>query len=134
MAVADRSQATGCVTMSRSEQLVTDPWHSESSTDHPGASTAPIIRASVNHAITGSGFLPNHDVTLRVTYSAEDVDDYLTYTTDSRGNLHAELPASPAAGPLFIQATDHRSDPAGACGLLWSNIQTVRTPGPPTSM
>ena len=51
--------------------------------------------------------------------------DYLTYTTDRGGGLYAELPISPTSGVLLITATDHRIDPGGACGLLWSNTLTV---------
>ncbi len=60
-----------------------------------------------------------------MTYDAEGVSDYLTYRTDPRGCLDAELAISPHAGALQITATDRRSDPGGACGLLWSNTETV---------
>jgi hypothetical protein len=66
-------------------------------------------------------------VTVRVVYTAEDISDYLVYATDLRGILRAELPTSPGAGALHITATDHRTDPDGACGLLWSNAQMVFT-------
>jgi len=74
-----------------------------------------------------AGFLPDRLVTVRVVYTAEDISDYLTYATDLRGILRAELPTSPGAGALHITATDHRTDPDGACGLLWSNTQMVFT-------
>ena len=64
---------------------------------------------------------------MRIVYTAEGISDYLTYITDLHGNLRAELSASPAAGALHITATDHRTDPDGACRLLWSNTQMVRT-------
>lgn len=86
---------------------------------------APTITATAGNFVTGAGFLPEHDVTIRVTYTAEDISDYLTYTTGPDGDLYAELPTSPATGPLHITATDHRIDPDGACGLLWSNVQTI---------
>ena len=96
------------------------------STHQPDASTAPTITA-VGGVITGAGFLPDREVTVRIAYTAEGISDYLTYTTDLHGNLRAELSTSPAAGALHITATDHRTDPDGACGLLWSNMQMVRT-------
>ena len=80
--------------------------------------------------ITGVGFLPDHKVTICVTYTAEGISDYLNYTTDLRGYLRAELPTSPAIGALHITATDHRADPDGACGLLWSNTETLRACNP----
>ena len=96
------------------------------STHQPDASTAPTITA-VGGVITGAGFLPDREVTVRIAYTAEGISDYLTYTTDLHGNLRAELSTSPAAGALHITATDHRTDPDGACGLLWSNTQMLRT-------
>ena len=91
------------------------------------ASGAPTITATADRVVSGAGFLPGHKVTICVTYIAEDISDYLTYTTDLHGNLRAELSTSTAAGALHITATDHRTDPDGACGLLWSNMQMVRT-------
>jgi hypothetical protein len=76
------------------------------------------------HLVTGSGFLPDHNVALRITRAGEDISDYLTYMTDGDGYLHCELPTS-AAGTVYIAATDHRPDPEGACGRLWSNTYTL---------
>jgi hypothetical protein len=64
---------------------------------------------------------------VRVDYAAEDVSDYLAFSTDSGGCLHTELPTSPALGTLTIMATDHRTDPNGEAGLLWSNSETVQS-------
>ena len=89
---------------------------------------APTITATPGYVITGAGFLADHDVTICVTYTAEKISDYLKYTTDPGGNLYAELPISTTTGALHISATDHRTDPDGACGLLWSNTQTVQPP------
>jgi hypothetical protein len=94
------------------------------------ASAAPTITATADYVITGAGFVPDHKVTICVTYTAEDISDYLNYTTDPSGHLYAELPTSPATGALHITATDHRTDPDGACGLLWSNTETVRACNP----
>jgi hypothetical protein len=63
----------------------------------PDASS-PTIAAATHCVLTGTGFLPDHHVTVRVRYADEGVSDYLSYTTDSRGHLRAELPVSPAPG------------------------------------
>ncbi len=104
---------------------MSDPAPSDPGTHRPTASIAPRITAA-GCVITGAGLLPDREVTVRIFYTAEETSDYLTYTTDPDGNLHAELPTSPGAGALHITATDHRTDPDGVCGLLWSNTQTVR--------
>jgi hypothetical protein len=90
------------------------------------AAAAPTIAAAAGYRIFGTGFLPDHEVLVRVIYTAEGVTDYLTYRTDSGGCLDAELSISPHGGALQITATDRRSDPDGACGLLWSNTHIVR--------
>ena len=74
--------------------------------------------------VTGTGFLPNHEVTIRITRSGEEISDYLTYVTDGDGQLYCELPKG-AAGTSYIAATDHRPDAHGACGRLWSNSCTL---------
>jgi len=79
----------------------------------------PTISAK-GHLVTGSGFLPDHNVAIRITRAGEDIDDYLAYVTDGDGYLYSELPSS-VTGTLSIAATDHRRDPDGACGWLWSN-------------
>lgn len=85
----------------------------------PHSSATPTISAH-GHLITGWGFLPDHNVSLRITRAGEDISDYLTYLTDRDGDLHCELPES-APGTLHIAATDHRPQPEGLCGRLWSN-------------
>jgi hypothetical protein len=90
--------------------------------DNPSAShlsDSPTISAQ-GHLVTGSGFVPDRRVAIRITRAGEDISDYLTYMTDGDGDLHCELPNS-ATGTLSIAATDHRPDPGGACGRLWSN-------------
>src|SRR4051812_46662184 len=94
--------------------------------DSPTASHAhdtPTISAH-GHVVTGTGFLPDHNVTIRITRRGEDVSDYLPYATDRNGHLCAALPTS-AVGTLHITASDHRPDPDGACGRLWSNTYTL---------
>jgi hypothetical protein len=98
-----------------------------SSAQQSSGSSAPSITAAAGSIITGTGFLPSHKVTIRVSYTTEAVSDYLNYTTDTNGRLYAELPVSPGTGALHVTATDQRADPDGACGLLWSNTETLRT-------
>ena len=104
---------------------MTDPAPTDPGTPRPCASARPSITATAGHVVIGAGFLPDHNVTVRVIYAAENVSDYLTYTTDHGGFLHASLPTSAPSGSLRISATDHRTDRDGACGLLWSNTATV---------
>jgi hypothetical protein len=103
-----------------------DPAPNNPSTPPPAAGVAPTITATAGYVITGAGFLPDHDVTICVTYTAEKISDYLKYTTDPGGDLYGELPISTTTGALHITATDHRKDSDGACGLLWSNTETVQ--------
>jgi hypothetical protein len=87
---------------------------------------APSIRATPEYLIIGAGFVPDHAVTVRVTYTTEDISDCLTYETDPSGDLYAELPTGPTHSTLHITATDHRVDPDGVDGFLWSNTHVVR--------
>jgi hypothetical protein len=90
----------------------------------------PIISASRGQVlITGSGFLPNRSVTIRITYSGEDIVDYLTYTSDANGSLSAPLPETAVTETGHIAVTDHRPDPDGDGGLLWSNTVAVTATG-----
>jgi hypothetical protein len=90
----------------------------------------PIISASCGHVlITGSGFLPNRSVTIRITYIGDDIVDYLTYTSDADGYLSAPLPQTAITETGHITVTDHRPDPAGDCGVLWSNTVVVAPAG-----
>lgn len=101
-------------------------------TDHPvrGESpAAPAITVTPVGVVVGVGFLPDHEVTVRITRRGEDVSDYLTYASDSNGHLYADLPATAVTGMLEIAATDHRPDRDDACGRLWSNTTTLSAGG-----
>jgi hypothetical protein len=86
---------------------------------------APAITATVGYVVTGTGFLPQHNVTIRITRPGDEVTDYVVYTTDANGRLSAALAAGPIAETLHISATDHRADSQGVDGLLWSNTHTI---------
>lgn len=86
-----------------------------------GSPAKPSITAAGGGVVIGAGFLPHHAVTVRMTRPGEDISDYLAYVADGDGDLRADLPAPALIGPLRVAATDHRPDPDGRCGLLWSN-------------
>ena len=92
-------------------------------TPAPGDPAAPAIIVR-GHLVTGTGFLAGHDVIVRITRAGESVSDYLAYTADPSGHLHADLPAA-VVGTIHIEASDSRPDPHGACGRLWSNRCTA---------
>jgi hypothetical protein len=92
----------------------------------PQSSATPTISVQ-GHLVTGSGFLPHHNVTVQITSAGEDISDYLAYVTDGDGYLHCELPDS-VTGTLRIAATDHRPNPDGVCGRLWSNTCRLIVP------
>lgn len=99
-------------------------------TARPIGPTGPIISASRGQVlITGSGFLPNRSVTIRITYIGEDFVDYLTYVSDADGYLSAPLPETAVTETGHIAVTDHRPDPDGDRGLLWSNTVRVTSSG-----
>jgi hypothetical protein len=90
----------------------------------------PIISASRGQIlITGTGLLPSSPVTVRITYTGEDIMDYLTYISDADGCLCAPLPETAVTETGHIAVTDHRLDPAGDGGLLRSNTVIVTPTG-----
>jgi hypothetical protein len=100
--------------------------------DHPVRGelpAAPAITVTRAGVVVGADFLPDCEVTVRITHPAESVSDYVTYTSDSNGDLHAELPATALVGILQIAATDHRPDPDGQFGRIWSNTYTLNSIG-----
>jgi hypothetical protein len=96
----------------------------------PVRATDPIISACHGQVlITGSGFLPHRSVTIRISYINDDIVDYLTYTSDGDGGLSAPLPETAITETGHIAITDHRPDPDGDGGLLWSNTVIVTSSG-----
>jgi len=89
----------------------------------------PAITVTRVGVVIGADFLPDREVTVRITRAGERVSDYVTYTSDRNGDLHAELPATALSGILQIAATDHRPDPDGQCGRIWSNTCTLKVIG-----
>ena len=85
----------------------------------------PAIIVTRVGVVIGAGFLADREVTVRITRRGGSVSDYVTYASDRNGDLHAELPATALSGILQIAATDHRPDPDGACGRIWSNTYTL---------
>jgi hypothetical protein len=96
----------------------------------PVRATGPVISASRDQVlITGTGFLPDCPVTVRITYIGEDIVDYLSYVSDADGYLSAALPETEIIETEHIAVTDNRPDPAGDGGLLWSNTVIVTHTG-----
>lgn len=92
----------------------------------PVRPAGPIISAYDGQVfIRGTGFLPNRPVTVRIAHSGDDVVDYLTYISDAAGALSAPLPETVVTETGHITVTDHRPDPFGDGGLLWSNTVMV---------
>jgi hypothetical protein len=89
----------------------------------------PAITVTRVGVVIGADFLPDREVTVRITRPGESVSDYVTYTSDRNGDLHAELPVTALSGTLQIVATDHRPDPDGQCGRIWSNTYTLKVIG-----
>jgi hypothetical protein len=98
--------------------------------DNPGQGelpAAPAITVSQVGVVRGDDFLPDHEVVVRLTHPGDGVSDYVTYTSDHDGHLDAELPSTALVGILQIAASDHRPDPAGQCGRVWSNTCTFKS-------
>jgi hypothetical protein len=84
---------------------------------------APTISAEGNLVI-GSGFPPDHNVTIRITRAGEDIDG--PYLCDARRRLprlrptqrrHGQVVTSPQPPTVRI--------PNGACDQLWSNTYAL---------
>ena len=62
----------------------------------------PAITVTRVGVVIGASFLPDCEVTVRITRPGECVSDYVTYASDRNGGLHAELPATALSGILEI--------------------------------
>jgi hypothetical protein len=89
----------------------------------PNRTAAASISAH-GRIVTGSGFIRDHNVTIRITRAGEGISDYLSYMADGDGQLDWELPDT-ATGTFYVAVTDHRPDPRGACGRRWTNTCTL---------
>jgi hypothetical protein len=101
----------------------------------PAPSTKPSINVSsrgsgsgAQFTVTGSGFLPNKTVTVRVVDAAFNMSSF-QQSSDASGNITANLsiPCS-SASPLHFSATDGRPDPSDLTGVLWSNTFMIPCP------
>ena len=63
-----------------------------------GDAATPAITVMRVGVVIGVDFLPDREVTVRITRPGESVSDYVTYTSDRNGDLHAELPATALSG------------------------------------
>lgn len=77
--------------------------------------------------VSGSGFLPNKVVTIRVVDS-QFAQVNFQKNSDANGgvNLRQSIPCLP--GQSYFSATDSRSNPNDLTGLLWSNTITTSCP------
>ena len=69
----------------------------------------PAITVTRVGVVIGTDFLPDREVTVRITRPGESVSDYVTYTSDRNGDLHAELPATALARDIADRR--HRPSP-----------------------
>lgn len=78
--------------------------------------------------VTGSGFLPNHTVTIRVVDDALHTLYYQQSSNSSEQlNFRQGIACNSGLG-LHFSATDGRSDPQDVTGSLWSNTFTISCP------
>ncbi|MBV9672634.1 MAG: hypothetical protein JO076_07390 [Verrucomicrobia bacterium] len=78
--------------------------------------------------VTGSAFLPNKDVRIRVVDDLGNERDF-HQSADGVGNLNTRLGVPCNSGlELHFSATDGRSDPSDLTGFLWSNTFNVPCP------
>jgi hypothetical protein len=78
--------------------------------------------------VSGSGFLPNTTVFIRVV---DDVLNQLTFYQGSTADGRLEFPTGRICvfpGRLYFSANDGRPDPTDLTGVLWSNTVTTTCP------
>jgi hypothetical protein len=103
------------------------------------SSASPYISAH-GHLVTGSGFLADHNVSIRITRAGEDISDYLTYLADGDGYLIASYRTAPRAPCTSPQPTTALMLTARAadCGATlapssWLTANQPTTIAPPCS-
>ena len=90
----------------------------------------PAITVTRVGVVLGADFLPDHEVTVRITRPGDSVSDYLTYTSDCNSDYYADLPPNryardasrslpPTIGPIRT----------ASCGRIWSNTYTRKVIG-----
>ncbi len=79
------------------------------------------VGAGAVFTITGSGFVPNSTVTIRVVDESLNQRSF-SQSAAANGDLNARisLPCT-SGGTLHFSATDGRPDPTDLTGVLWSN-------------
>ncbi len=81
-----------------------------------------------NFAVTGSGFLPNVNVRIRVVDDAFHEHDF-NQSTDAQGKLNARFSLPCNSGlTLHFSATDGRANPSDLTGVLFSNTFNLPCP------
>ena len=98
----------------------------------PSSPTQPKIRVSEaadkhSFVISGSGFLPNTTITVRITEPNTIHAPPLSTTSTPDGTIHFTTPdvCGNYTGPVSIAATDGRPDNADITGDLWSNTAST---------
>ncbi len=97
-----------------------------------GQAAAPTISTKSNgdgsFTITGSGFLQNSGVTMRVVDDALNQFFFQT-TSDAQGRISVSTASiCQRAGDVHFSATDGRHDTSDLTGNLWSNTTTTACP------
>lgn len=92
-----------------------------------GGGNGPTITATAmtpQLLVTGRGFQPGREVTIRVINPDETIT-YFQHDADGSGEFVAALPAPIAHGTLRISATDNTFDPDDETGVRWTDIDDV---------
>ncbi|HZR19021.1 MAG TPA: hypothetical protein VFE51_17165 [Verrucomicrobiae bacterium] len=111
----------------------------EDAAANAGAAAKPTISVTDNgggsFTVTGSGFLPNHGVSVRATNGVQDmIFPWAQTTSDGQGGISWTSPGVCAVGQAFVffSATDGRKPTEkDDTGDLWSNSVQMSCPPPP---
>lgn len=81
---------------------------------------------SASFAVTGSNFVGNRSVHIRVVNNFTLQNGFVTTTSDSSGRINHEINVPCESGvQLSFSANDGRDNPNDLTGTLWSNTVTV---------